>query len=110
MGRIRQRATHSARTASALNSPNALLIAFLRDGTELDLIDAHGVILDRPQGEDLHFPIVTGLPDGMPREEREKRMQTYQEFLRDVDLVRSGSCRSRQRSRSFESPRICASS
>lgn len=66
-------------------------IAFLRNGTELALIDAHGVILDRPEGEDLHFPIVTGLPDNMPREEREKRMQVYQEFLRDADLVRSGS-------------------
>ncbi len=66
-------------------------IAFLRNGTELALIDAHGVILDRPEGEDLHFPIVTGLPDSMPREEREKRMQTYQEFLRDADLIRTGS-------------------
>jgi cell division protein FtsQ len=66
-------------------------IAFLRNGTELGLIDAHGVILDRPEGEDLHFPIVTGLPDSVPREEREKRMQTYQEFLREADLVRSGS-------------------
>jgi cell division protein FtsQ len=66
-------------------------IAFLRNGAELALIDAHGVILDRPEGEDLHFPIVTGLQESMPREEREKRIQTYQEFLRDADLIRSGS-------------------
>jgi cell division protein FtsQ len=66
-------------------------IAFLRNGNELALIDAHGVILNRPEGEDLHFPIVGGLPDSMPREEREKRIETYQEFLRDADLVRSGS-------------------
>jgi cell division protein FtsQ len=66
-------------------------IAFLRNGTQLALIDAHGVILDRPDGEDLHFPIVSGLPESMPREEREKRIQTYQEFLRDADLIRSGS-------------------
>lgn len=66
-------------------------IAFLRNGTDLSLIDAHGVILDRPDGEDLHFPVVTGLPEGMPREEREKRMQAYLEFLLDADLVRSGS-------------------
>src|ERR1700756_2333510 len=66
-------------------------IAFLRNGTELALIDAHGVILDRPRGEDLQFPIVTGLSENMSREERGKRMQTYQEFLKDVDLVRSGS-------------------
>jgi cell division protein FtsQ len=49
------------------------------------------VILDRPRGEDLQFPIVTGLSENMPREERGKRMQTYQEFLKDIDLVRSGS-------------------
>ena len=66
-------------------------IAFLRNGTELALIDAHGVILDRPHGEDLQFPIVTGLSENMPREERGKRMQTYQEFVKDIDLVRSGS-------------------
>lgn len=66
-------------------------IAFLRNGSELALIDAHGVILDRPQGADLQFPIVTGLSDSMPREERGKRMQTFQEFLKDIDLVRSGS-------------------
>lgn len=66
-------------------------IAFLHSGTELALIDVHGVILDRPRGEDLQFPVVTGLPESMPREERGKRMQTYQEFLKNIELVRSGS-------------------
>ncbi len=66
-------------------------IAFLRNGTELGLIDAHGVILDRPRGEDFHFPIVTGLSDNMPREERGRRMQTYQDFVKDIDMVRVGS-------------------
>jgi cell division protein FtsQ len=66
-------------------------IAFLRNGNELALIDAHGVILDRPRGEDLQFPIVTGLTENLPREERGKRMQTYQEFMKDIDLVRSDS-------------------
>jgi cell division protein FtsQ len=66
-------------------------IAFFRNGTELTLIDAHGVLLDRPEGEDFHFPIVTGLSESLPRDEREKRMQTYQEFMKDVDLVKPGS-------------------
>jgi cell division protein FtsQ len=66
-------------------------IAFFRNGTELTLVDAHGVLLDRPEGEDFHFPIVTGLSDNMSREERAKRMQTYQEFIKDVDLVRPGA-------------------
>ncbi len=66
-------------------------IAFVRNGSELALIDVEGVILDRPKGEDLHFPIVTGLSDNMPRPEREKRMQNFQEFLKSTELVRSGS-------------------
>jgi cell division protein FtsQ len=66
-------------------------VAFFRNGGELTLVDAHGALLDRPEGEDFHFPIVTGLSDNMPREERERRMQTYQEFMKDIDLVRSGS-------------------
>jgi cell division protein FtsQ len=66
-------------------------VAFFRNGTELTLIDAHGVLLDRPQGENFYFPIVTGLTESLPREEREKRMQIYLEFMKDVDLVKSGS-------------------
>jgi cell division protein FtsQ len=66
-------------------------IAFFRNGVELTLIDAHGVLLDRPEGEDFHFPIVTGLSETLPREEREKRMQTYQDFIKSVDLVKPGS-------------------
>jgi cell division protein FtsQ len=66
-------------------------IAFVRHGSKLALFHEFGVMLDRPKGEDVHFPIVTGLSDNMPREERQKRMQTYQEFIRDADLVRSGS-------------------
>jgi cell division protein FtsQ len=66
-------------------------IAFFRNGTELTLIDSYGVLLDRPEGEDFHFPIVTGLSENLPREEREKRMQTYQEFMKDADLVKPGS-------------------
>jgi cell division protein FtsQ len=66
-------------------------VAFARNGNELALIDAHGVILDRPRGQDLHFPIVTGVSEDLPRDQREKRMQTYEEFMKDVELVRGGS-------------------
>lgn len=66
-------------------------VAFCRNGAELLLIDAHGVLLDRPDGEDYRFPIVTGLSENMPREERAKRIETYQEFIKDADLVKPGS-------------------
>jgi cell division protein FtsQ len=66
-------------------------IAFFRNGAELILIDGHGVLLDRPAGEDFHFPIVTGLSENIPRDEREKRMKTYQEFMKALELVKPGS-------------------
>ena len=69
-------------------------IAFLRTGNQLALIDAHGVILDRPDtpdSGDLHFPIVTGVSDDLPRDQREKRMQIYQDFVKSIDLIRGGS-------------------
>ena len=66
-------------------------VAFARNGNQLALIDAHGVILDRPQGEDIRFPIVTGVSEEVPIDQREKRMQTYEEFIKDVDLVRASS-------------------
>jgi cell division protein FtsQ len=66
-------------------------VAFFRNGNELTLIDAHGVLLERPEGEDFHFPIVTGMSENLGREEREKRMQVYQEFMRNIDLVKPSS-------------------
>jgi cell division protein FtsQ len=66
-------------------------IAFARNGNELTVIDAHGVILDRPRDEDLRFPIVSGVSEDLARDQREKRMQTFDEFMKDVELVRGGS-------------------
>jgi len=66
-------------------------VAFARNGNELALIDAHGVILERPHGEDLRFPIVSGVSEDLPHDQREKRMQTYQEFVKGIDMVRAGS-------------------
>ncbi len=63
----------------------------MRNGSEIALIDEFGKILDRPPGEDFHFPIVTGVADTMSDADRQKRMQTFQEFLKDADLVRPGS-------------------
>jgi cell division protein FtsQ len=69
-------------------------VAFARNGNELALIDAHGVILERPQGDDLRFPIVSGVSEDVPRDQREKRMQVYMDFTKSIDLVRAGSSES----------------
>jgi cell division protein FtsQ len=69
-------------------------VAFALSGNELALIDAHGVILERPQDEDLRFPIVSGVSEDVSRDQREKRMQVYMDFTKSIDMVRAGSSES----------------
>src|SRR5262249_47306081 len=66
-------------------------VAFVRNGSEIALIDAHGVILDRPNDLDARFPIVSGITDALAKEEAERRMQAYQELVRDLDIVNADS-------------------
>lgn len=66
-------------------------IAFVRNGNEVALIDAHGVILDRPSDLDARFPIVSGITDALPRDEAERRMEIYQELVRDLNAVNADS-------------------
>jgi cell division protein FtsQ len=66
-------------------------VAFLRQGAELALIDADGVVLERPLQADYQFPVVTGLGDAASREERASRMKLFQQFLNDVEAARPGS-------------------
>jgi cell division protein FtsQ len=66
-------------------------VAFLRQGSELALIDAHGVVLERPQQADYNFPVVTGIAEAAPREDRERQMQMFVQFLKDVETARPGA-------------------
>jgi len=66
-------------------------VAFLRAGTELALIDAYGVILERPLQGDFLFPVVTGMDETMERAGREKRMRLYEQFLKEIEQSRAGS-------------------
>jgi len=66
-------------------------IAFVRNGNEIALIDAHGVILDRQGDVDMRFPIISGITDALPRDESERRMQFYQELVRDLNIVNADS-------------------
>lgn len=65
-------------------------VAFLRQGAELALIDAHGVVLERPQQADYNFPVVTGIAEAAPREDRERQMQIFVQFMKDVEAARAG--------------------
>ena len=52
------------------------------------MIDAHGVILDRPISGNFHFPVVTGITAGMPLDSREERMHLFSGFTQQVESVR----------------------
>jgi hypothetical protein len=63
----------------------------LRDGSDLALIDVHGVILDRPLKGNFHFPVITGISSDMPVEDRELRMQLFASFSQQVETARGGA-------------------
>lgn len=66
-------------------------IAFLRTDNAVSLIDAYGVILERPLGGNFHFPVVSGLDERQSLTDREKRMRLFAEFLRDIGLAQAGA-------------------
>jgi cell division protein FtsQ len=66
-------------------------VAFLRSGSGLSLIDAYGVILDRRQDQDFQFPVITGVGENLSAAERAHRMEIYEEFIKELDLVRADS-------------------
>lgn len=66
-------------------------IAYLRQGSELSLVDARGAILERPTKAAFHFPVVTGISPVMAQEDRERRMHLYADFARQIEAARSGA-------------------
>jgi cell division protein FtsQ len=66
-------------------------VAFLRQGADLALIDAHGVVLDRPLKAEFQFPVVAGLDAASAPELREARMKMFMDFLADVERVEPGA-------------------
>jgi cell division protein FtsQ len=66
-------------------------VAFVRQGTELGLVDANGVLLDMPaqSAGDPHysFPVLTGLNAADPLSVRAARMAVYAKFMKDLDAT-----------------------
>jgi cell division protein FtsQ len=64
-------------------------VAFVRQGTQIGLVDANGVLLDMATdaGADPHysFPVLTGIVAGDPLSMRAPRMALYQRFMKELD-------------------------
>ncbi|MGH9686229.1 MAG: cell division protein FtsQ/DivIB [Candidatus Acidiferrales bacterium] len=62
-------------------------VAFLREGSNMALVDVHGVILDRPLEGNFDFPVVTGIGPEMTLEDRAQRMQLFSGFMQQIESV-----------------------
>ena len=60
-------------------------VAFLRQGSTMALVDAYGVILNRPLQGDFDFPVVTGISSETPLQDRAQRMQLYSGFIEQIE-------------------------
>jgi cell division protein FtsQ len=66
-------------------------VAFLRNGSDLALLDGHGVILEGPIAGDFHFPVVTGIDSSMSVDNRERRMQLFAGFTQQIQSAHAGA-------------------
>jgi cell division protein FtsQ len=66
-------------------------VAFLRTGTELQLVDASGVLLERPLEAKFHFPVVSGFDETTALAERKTRMAMFVDFMKEIDLAHAGA-------------------
>jgi cell division protein FtsQ len=64
-------------------------VAFVRQGSQIELVDASGVLLDMPADAagDPHysFPVLTGLSADEAASDRASKMEVYEQFLHDLD-------------------------
>lgn len=66
-------------------------LAFLRTGDELSLVDANGVVLERPGEANFHFPVVSGIRRSIPLGVRAKRMKVFAQFMKDIESSSPGA-------------------
>ena len=66
-------------------------VAFLRTGNELQLVDATGVLLERPLEAGFHFPVVSGFDETTPLADRKQRMSLFLGFMKEIELAHAGA-------------------
>ncbi len=73
-------------------------VAFVRQGTQIGLVDASGVLLDMSTdaSAEAHysFPVLTGIAAADPLSTRAARMEIYQQFMKDLDSTGKGFSKS----------------
>ena len=60
-------------------------IAFAQINNRIELVDAHGVVMDLPRKTHFSFPVVLGLRDSAPLSTRAAQMKIYQRLVSELD-------------------------
>lgn len=68
-------------------------VAFVQLGGKVELIDAHGVVMDMPSNHAEHysFPVIVGMGENEPLSTRAPRMKIYMELTKALDADGSHS-------------------
>ena len=60
-------------------------VAFAQIGSRIQLVDAHGVIMELPRRTHYSFPVVLGLSESDPLSTRRAQMKLYSRVVNDLD-------------------------
>ena len=62
-------------------------VAFVALSDRIDLIDAHGVLMEQAPGSksEYSFPVITGMSDNEPQSTRAPRIKTYMRLMHELD-------------------------
>ena len=60
-------------------------VAFAQIGSRIELVDAHGVIMELPRRTHYSFPVVLGLSESDPLSTRGAQMKLYSRLVNDLD-------------------------
>ena len=60
-------------------------IAFAQIGSRIQLVDAHGVVMELPRHTHYSFPVVLGLRDADPLSTRSAQMKLYSRLMSELD-------------------------
>jgi cell division protein FtsQ len=63
-------------------------VAFLRTSSDISLVDAQGVILERPIEGDFHFPVLSGISESSSPSHRAIRMGLFMDLVRGMNQVK----------------------
>ena len=57
----------------------------------MQLVDASGVLLERPLEASFHFPVVSGFDETTPVVDRKQRMALFVDFMKEIELAHPGA-------------------